>query len=216
MMKKLPHIIGTALILMASSVNAASVTYYLNQSNIDTVLPDNTNNYLTLLISSLTAGNASFSLSPSYAFVQSSNYGIDSFGFNFSGSNVINSSNISGIPTGWGLSTNKNQDGYGRFEFVLDTTGSGRLPTLNFSISGLGGATADETLGYFALNSTNNAGQGNFYFASHVAGFSAGGQTSAFFAGSTVAPIPEPESYSLMLTGLGLLGFIARRRKQVS
>ena len=83
MMKKLPHIIGLALILMASSVNAASVTYYLNQSNIDTVLLDNTNNYLTLLISSLTAGNASFSLSPSYAFVQSSNYGIDSFGFNF-------------------------------------------------------------------------------------------------------------------------------------
>ena len=216
MMKKLPHIIGSALLLMASSVNAASVTYYLNQSNIDAVLPDNTNNYLTLLISSLTAGNASFSLSPSYAFVQSSNYGIDSFGFNFSGSNIINSSNISDLPTGWSLSTNKNQDGFGRFEFVLDTTGSGRVPTLNFNISGLGGMTADETLGYFALNSSNNAGQGSFYFASHVAGFSAGSQTSAFFAGSTVAPIPEPESYSLMLTGLGLLGFIARRRKQVS
>jgi hypothetical protein len=29
-----------------------------------------------------------------------------------------------------------------------------------------------------------------------------------------VAPIPEPESYAMLLAGLGLLGFLARRRKQ--
>jgi hypothetical protein len=29
-----------------------------------------------------------------------------------------------------------------------------------------------------------------------------------------VAPIPEPETYALMLAGLGAMGFIARRRKQ--
>ena len=29
-----------------------------------------------------------------------------------------------------------------------------------------------------------------------------------------VAPIPEPETYAMMLTGLGLLGFMARRKKQ--
>ncbi len=28
------------------------------------------------------------------------------------------------------------------------------------------------------------------------------------------APIPEPETYAMMLAGLGLMGFVARRRKQ--
>jgi hypothetical protein len=28
------------------------------------------------------------------------------------------------------------------------------------------------------------------------------------------APIPEPETYALMLAGLGVVGFTARRRKQ--
>jgi hypothetical protein len=30
----------------------------------------------------------------------------------------------------------------------------------------------------------------------------------------TTAPIPEPETYAMMLAGLGLMGFVARRRRQ--
>jgi len=30
----------------------------------------------------------------------------------------------------------------------------------------------------------------------------------------STTPIPEPETYAMMLAGLGLMGFVARRRKQ--
>jgi len=31
-----------------------------------------------------------------------------------------------------------------------------------------------------------------------------------------VAAVPEPETYAMLLGGLGLMGFIARRRKQAA
>lgn len=31
---------------------------------------------------------------------------------------------------------------------------------------------------------------------------------------STIAPVPEPESYAMLMAGLGVMGFVARRRKQ--
>jgi hypothetical protein len=41
-----------------------------------------------------------------------------------------------------------------------------------------------------------------------------GNGSTAVFAFNGVAPIPEPETYAMMLAGLGLLGVMARRRKQ--
>jgi hypothetical protein len=34
--------------------------------------------------------------------------------------------------------------------------------------------------------------------------------------GINIAPIPEPETYAMLLAGLGLMGFVARRRKKAS
>ncbi|HKX53004.1 MAG TPA: FxDxF family PEP-CTERM protein [Nitrosospira sp.] len=33
-------------------------------------------------------------------------------------------------------------------------------------------------------------------------------------AGVTVSPVPEPETYAMLLAGLGLMGMMVRRRKE--
>ncbi len=48
-------------------------------------------------------------------------------------------------------------------------------------------------------------------FALHVQGIGANDDSGWYVPTS---PIPEPETYALLLAGLGLLGFHARRRKQ--
>ena len=101
-----------------------------------------------------------------------------------------------------------------------------------FTVSGVaGGASFSQTV---------SAGTA-FNFASGVTSFSVGGielsagldptDTTAFVTGLTfssagninmtqtpitefvAAPVPEPETYAMMLAGLGLIGFSARRKK---
>lgn len=57
----------------------------------------------------------------------------------------------------------------------------------------------------------NNAAVGSYYWA--VAGDAVGSNGGVYlYAANTVAVIPEPETYAMMLAGLGLIGFIGRRR----
>ncbi len=58
------------------------------------------------------------------------------------------------------------------------------------------------------LTSTNIAGN---YFL-HIAGISTGAGTYNGTV-SLVSPVPEPETYGMLLAGLGMIGFVARRRK---
>jgi hypothetical protein len=202
-----------ALALLAAPMTdalAETVTYTLNQSNIESALPDGVD-YLQVAITSTLAGTASFNVTPVFAFAQGTNYGLQSFGFNYGGSG---SPSFSGLAAGWTVDVPppSSQDGFGKFDYIVETTGNGRLPAINFTISGLGGASSAQTLAYFAKLSSGNAGQGKQYFAAHLTGIDYS-TTSGFFAGSTLAPVPEPKSYAMLLAGLGFVGALARRRR---
>lgn len=66
----------------------------------------------------------------------------------------------------------------------------------------------------FSSGTGNNA-ESQVYTFSDASGFSAltFASRGIAFELAAVAPVPEPETYALLLAGLGAVGFVARRRK---
>jgi hypothetical protein len=62
--------------------------------------------------------------------------------------------------------------------------------------------------------STNSLAAGNYYVL--VSGNLVSDTAASFGGAVMLAPVPEPETYGMMLAGLGVLGFLARRRKQAA
>ena len=78
--------------------------------------------------------------------------------------------------------------------------------TSKYFISG-GGITSAS----FNFMSAPDGGHGPFLAAAHVGGIGANAEGSGWVA---PVPIPEPEAYAMLLAGLGLMGFVARRRSR--
>lgn len=100
----------------------------------------------------------------------------------------------------------------------LSVTGSD-TSAINFSsanlngiaLTGFGGPTVFGYAQGQVLAPTNVLFNGPLVLT--VMGNSKGGTYGGTF-NLNLAPVPEPETYGMLLAGLGLLGFLARRRKQ--
>jgi hypothetical protein len=204
-------------VFCASAANAASVSYFLDQSNLS-ALADGTN-YLKVTISDGIGGLIDFkveTLAPLNS-IADSNFGIQDFTFNTTLANPSLDSVIVNLPLGWtGDATSpplKQADGFGKFEFDVSNGGSNRLSTLTFSVN----VASDSINDYYELSS-GTAGEGNVQFAALVGGFTnqctiAHPCTGAHFGGGTPVPVPP----AIWLFGSGLLGMaVVARRKMFS
>ena len=208
-------------------LNAASVSYFLDQTNTTPPLNDGVN-YLVVTLdnntSSPTLGNdnlITFTVSTvPGAFTKGSNFGIQSFGFNTDV--ALSTGNISIVQpnpsTGWTIDgpPPSAQDGFGKFDWVISNGGSNRTDPLVFTIDINGDMLSD-----YANPSSGNAGQGNAWFAAHVAGFTVSGSsvTSSWFGGGNgaIPPNEVPVPPAVWLFGSGVLAMIgiSRRGKPV-
>lgn len=83
----------------------------------------------------------------------------------------------------------------------------------SFSIA----AQQQKPYGFAMLNEqTSRYGKFNYLFGSDgsYAGDADYGHFVVGVKSTNMAPVPEPQTYAMMLVGLGLLGFSARRKKQ--
>ena len=206
--KILTKMAACSLALAGTQVNAATISYYLDQSN---ALLDGVDYAQVTISDSIdTVGDIDFVielLEPAFT-VSGSNFGMQDFLFNYDDALTVDKSNIINLSSDWKFSEGKNAGGgFGKYDIKLSGKGSSRTETLSFTISGVEG---DTIYSYAMISSLNPEAQE--YFAMHIAGFDyIDGVTSAKFAGSTVVPVPA----SVWLFGSGLLGLvgIARRKK---
>lgn len=87
------------------------------------------------------------------------------------------------------------------------------IPNLNADLSFFGGALIQANLPENNALSFFDLAAGNYQL--HITGtpILAGFDHSTFDVAFDVTPVPEPETYAMMLGGLALVGFSARRRK---
>lgn len=65
----------------------------------------------------------------------------------------------------------------------------------------------------YSLGFAGIVGDGVTYQTLTFNGFNSGTSSVTVTAMQTAAPVPEPETYAMMMAGLGAIGFMARRRK---
>ncbi len=104
---------------------------------------------------------------------------------------------------------------------TASVTAASQTATTGLNITGLGlysdagvlvgSGTGTSGLFDFWNLSAESLAAGSYYV--QVSGTLASTGTGAFGGSVALNPVPEPETYGMMLAGLGVVGFLARRRK---
>jgi hypothetical protein len=225
-------LVAGMLMVAALPAHAASISFFLDQSN---KLPDGTN-YLSVMLTENETGGVDFlvqTLDP-LNNLAGSHFGIQMFGFSFAdgtwgeisgppyhkdGKSYRHGDDfgkhktwdeISGLPDHWRVQNNKRIDGFGKFDIRLAGEGNARTDSLSFTVNDV---------------SLNDFGS---LFSAHVAGFEwcmidnnrrnwCDGKnctTSALFAGTMpVSQVPIPAAMWLFGSGLIGLAAVTRRKK---
>ena len=123
----------------------------------------------------------------------------------------------------WNTGVASSFDDWINFSIPSDSSGNGASNLISLGGSGLAFsafnlyestvliATGITSGSSSYLSFTGGAVPGNYSL--NIAGFKINTLASASYAGNiTISPVPEPETYAMLVVGLGLLGFSARRR----
>src|SRR5262245_5699167 len=127
-MKRITLLTAPLLALLAQTGHATSVSYYLNQTNVDAGSLIDGTNFAILTIDDNVAGSLRFTLTAlaPLTSIAGSGFGFQEFAFNVIGANPLqDSGNVAGqwtLPTAWtgNVAPPPNQeDGFGRFEAAV-------------------------------------------------------------------------------------------------
>ncbi len=213
-------------LFMASSSQAATMSYFLDQSN---KLSDGIN-YLKVTIADGAEGGVNFTVEALQPLLDlaGDNFGIQKFGFNVLGGVAAEAEDVTALPENWRARDGGRMDGFGLYDITLKGKGKNRQDPLTFSIDGV---SVDTIMSYVDL-STGRSPQGFSLFSAKVSGFnfgncdSGGGKDddkkgpsgvdggkggkcvhSAYFGGVNAVPAPP----AVWLLGTAVAGLVVRR-----
>lgn len=197
-------VIAVAAAFACSGAQAQTTVYDFGTQLTGSLQP--ASSFATLAVSTVDSMVYSFNLQLTSNFgslFNNANAFVGRVLFNTGGVNPIATS-VSLAPGTWGVST------------IIYNSESAQPGSFSFDFSeSLGGGVGDRlTSGERVSWMTSFAQPTGFVapqFALHVQGIGSNDDSGWYVPTS---PIPEPETYALLLAGLGLLGFHARRRKQ--